>query len=82
MDLDSTFVFEERFDAPRRGAALYDFPAAEEDELRLTRGQQIYLVGKAEEEWYIGINLSGEAGLVPANYISSIDPPRDLPQET
>ena len=81
MDLDSTFVFEEKFDAPRRAAALYAFPAAEEDELRLTQGQQVYLVGKAEDEWYIGINVSGKAGLVPANYITFVDSLPDLPRE-
>jgi len=38
----------------RRGHALHAFEANEEDELQLTKGQVVYLLGKAEKDWFIG----------------------------
>jgi len=38
----------------RRGHALHAFEANEEDELPLTKGQEVYLLGKAEQDWFIG----------------------------
>jgi hypothetical protein len=39
----------------RRGHALHAFEANEEDELPLTKGQEVYLLGKAEHDWFIGM---------------------------
>ena len=57
----------------RRGQALYAFEANEEDELQLTKGQVVYLLGKAEQDWFIGRICFSSLLLKP-----SLQLPKDL----
>lgn len=50
--------------------ALYDYEAAEDNELGFTEGEQIVDIEFASEEWWSGTNkTSGQTGLFPANYV-------------
>ena len=51
--IDDTFEFDEKFAMPVPAEALFAFAAAEDDELRMAKGELVVLLGKAEEDWYV-----------------------------
>ena len=51
--VDNTFEFEEKYATPVPAEALFAFAAAEDDELRMAKGELVVLLGKAEEDWYV-----------------------------
>lgn len=55
--------------------ALYDFDAAEDGELSFKEGNRIKIVGKFNEDWYIG-TLNGKQGRFPANFVDKV--PTDM----
>lgn len=58
----------------RFGKALYDFPAGSEDELNLTAGEEVEILGQQTEWFYVSKKQPGrdgkEAGWVPVFYLS------------
>lgn len=53
--------------------ALYEFVAQGEDELSVTENEVLTIVDKSDEEWWLVRNLSGQEGVVPAQYVQVND---------
>ncbi|KAK0202310.1 SH3 domain-containing protein [Desarmillaria ectypa] len=49
--------------------ALYDYDAAEDNELTFKEGDRITEIEPASEDWWNGKGPGGEMGLFPANYV-------------
>lgn len=48
--------------------AIYDYEAADDDELSFSEGQLINVLDKVDPGWWEG-ELNGVTGLFPANYV-------------
>ncbi|OWA53190.1 putative Drebrin-like protein [Hypsibius exemplaris] len=55
-----------------RARALYDYQAADEDEISFDPGDVIKQIDKIDAGWYRGMAVNGKYGLFPANYVEMI----------
>jgi len=49
--------------------ALYDYDAAEENEISFKEGDLIVEIEAASDDWWQGKDGAGNVGLFPANYV-------------
>ena len=50
-----------------------DVLSSEDNELELKEGEYITNIDMVDENWWMGQNASGQAGLFPANYVELVD---------
>ncbi|KZV91573.1 hypothetical protein EXIGLDRAFT_837046 [Exidia glandulosa HHB12029] len=70
-------VFRDMFQLPQPAAlskvaavALYDYEAAEENEIDLHEGECIYNISKPSDDWWEGVSADGtQSGLFPSSYV-------------
>ncbi|OAL74601.1 hypothetical protein A7D00_0195 [Trichophyton violaceum] len=53
--------------------AQYDYEKAEDNEIELREGERITNIDMVDEDWWLGVNSSGEAGLFPRNYVELVE---------
>ena len=51
--------------------ALYDYQAQRSDELTFARGDDLWIVCKDTDSWWLARNGVGEEGYIPSNYVTS-----------
>lgn len=52
---------------------LFDYKRAEDNELELREGEQVYDIDFVHEDWWMGQSASGETGLFPSKYVKVVD---------
>ncbi|TGZ77370.1 hypothetical protein EX30DRAFT_323688 [Ascodesmis nigricans] len=58
--------------AGARATILYDYGAAEDNEINLVEGQVVTDIEMVDEDWWAGTNSAGQHGLFPSNYVELI----------
>lgn len=56
-----------------QGKVLYDYSAAEADEITIQRGERFSLLQSYDDDWWL-IQVNGKQGMAPSNFLS-LDPP-------
>ena len=55
----------------------YDYEKAEDNEVELKEGEYVTDIEMVDEDWWLGVNVHGERGLFPSNYVEVVE---DIPQ--
>lgn len=59
---------------------MYDYTAANRDELSFSKGQLIYILDKTNPDWWKG-DANGVIGLLPTNYVKMTTTESDPSQQ-
>ena len=49
--------------------ALYDYDGREEDELSIEAGEDVHVIARHDDGWFLVQNAQGAFGVVPGNYL-------------
>lgn len=56
-----------------RAVVLYDYEKAEDNEIELKEGEQVTAIEMVDQDWWLGVNVHGEHGLFPSNYVEVVE---------
>jgi hypothetical protein len=56
-----------------RAVVQYDYEKAEDNEIELTEGDFVSEIEMVDEDWWFGVNVNGERGLFPSNYVELVE---------
>ncbi|KAJ5160650.1 uncharacterized protein N7482_007654 [Penicillium canariense] len=56
-----------------RAIVQYDYDKAEDNEIELREGEQVTDIEMVDKDWWLGVNVRGERGLFPGNYVEVVD---------
>ncbi|OJJ43701.1 hypothetical protein ASPZODRAFT_73899 [Penicilliopsis zonata CBS 506.65] len=62
-----------------RALVQYDYEKAEDNEIDLKEGEFVTDIEMVDEDWWLGVNISGERGLFPSNYVEVVESGRHTP---
>ena len=51
----------------------FDYEKAEDNEIELREGEQVTEIEMVDKDWWLGVNVRGERGLFPGNYVEIIE---------
>lgn len=57
----------------KHALVLYDYEKAEDNELELKEGEYVVNIEMVDDDWWMGQNARGEAGLFPSNYVELVE---------
>ena len=60
-------------DGGKRALVQYDYEKAEDNELELKEGEYVTNIQMVDENWWMGQNSRGEAGLFPSEYVEIVE---------
>jgi len=60
--------------AGKTAKALYEYEAAEDNELSFAEDEVITQIEEVDEGWWSGTNARGQSGLFPSNYVELLPP--------
>ena len=61
-------------EALSKATALFDYTAQNEEELSVAEGESLSVFDKADSDWWLVKNSTGQFGLVPATYVEEVHP--------
>ncbi|KAJ5715696.1 uncharacterized protein N7483_012877 [Penicillium malachiteum] len=56
-----------------RAVVQYDYEKAEDNEIELREGELVTDIEMVDEDWWLGVNVHGERGLFPGNYVEIVE---------
>ncbi|KAK6821948.1 hypothetical protein PG987_014773 [Apiospora arundinis] len=65
----------------RRALIQYDYEKAEDNELELREGEYVTNIEMVDEDWWMGMNSTGESGLFPSNYVELVEDEEEQQQQ-
>ncbi|EEA22282.1 actin binding protein [Talaromyces marneffei ATCC 18224] len=64
-----------------RAIVQYDYEKAEDNEIELKEGEYVTDIEMVDEDWWLGVNVHGDRGLFPSNYVEIIEQASDVAQQ-
>lgn len=63
-----------------RAVVQYDYEKAEDNEIELKEGEPVTDIEIVDPDWWLGVNVHGERGLFPSNYVEIVEQGSDVAQ--